>query len=387
MIENNLEKKKYLEEIKNNLTIEQIYEFLLESGGEPQIHNDIIISRTICHNPPGHGSFKLYYYDNTKLFRCFTECSEQGAFDIFQLVLKIKTLAGETIKYWSREAEETTRPWDLPDAVHYIAAFYGLEEKNENFFNKRTELQDWQILEKLEAKQQVKRSKQIVSLKVFEDEFLKNFPKPVIKPWIQEGISKEIMDLHNICYDPKNQGVIIPHYDIQNQLIGVRERTFLKENEKYGKYKPAFIDGKMYNHPLSFNLYNINISYKNIQTIKKAIIYEGEKSCLLYGSYFGIDNDISVAACGSSLIKFQVELLLSLGVQELIIAFDKQFKELYDNEWQRWTQKLYNINNKYKSVARISFLFDKEGLLDYKASPIDAGKDIFLYLFKKRIIL
>ena len=50
---NDVERKKYLEDIKNNLTIDQIYEFLADAGGEPQIHGDIIISRTICHNPPG----------------------------------------------------------------------------------------------------------------------------------------------------------------------------------------------------------------------------------------------------------------------------------------------------------------------------------------------
>ena len=145
----------------------------------------------------------------------------------------------------------------------------------------------------------------------------------------------------------------------------------------------------MYNHPLSFNLYNINISKDNIRNIKKVIVYEGEKSCLKHGSYFGIENDISVAACGSNLINYQVELLLSLGVQEIIIGFDRQYKEIGDNEWKQWTKKLTQIHNKYNSMVNISFLFDKtkEGLLNYKDSPIDQGKDVFLYLFKNRITL
>ena len=49
---------------------------------------------------------------------------------------------------------------------------------------------------------------------------------------------------------------IIPHYDINNNLIGIRERTLIKENEVYGKYRPAYLNGKLYNHPLSFSLYN-----------------------------------------------------------------------------------------------------------------------------------
>lgn len=381
---NDIERKKYLEDIKNNLTIDQIYEFLADAGGEPQIHGDIIISRTICHNPPGQGSFKLYYYDNTKLFKCYTACPE-NSFDIFELTLKIKKLAGEQIVYWSKDAVQTFRSWDLPDAVRYVAIYYGLEVENENFLSEQTELQDWKILTKLEAKQQEKRSKQIVSLKVFKDNFLKNMPHPKILPWIKEGITQDIMDIHNICYDPKNQGIVIPHYDINNNLIGVRERTLIKENEIYGKYIPAIINGQMYNHPLSFNLYNINISKNNIRNIKKAIVFEGEKSSLLYGSYFGIKNDISVAACGSNLINYQVELLLSLGVQEIIIGFDRQYKEIGDNEWKKWTDKLYHIYNKYGSLVQISYLFDKEHILNYKSSPIDQGPEIFIELFKNRI--
>lgn len=384
---NEIDRKKYLEEIKNNLTIDQIYEFLMEAGGEPQMHDDYIVSRTICHNPPGQGSFKLYYYDNTKLFRCFTHCSD--TFDLFSLVLKIKHLANEKIIYWSKEAVETSRPWDLPDAIHYVLIFFGLEAPNKDFFEKRTELQDWKIFEKFEEKKLQKNRKQIVSLNIFNDNFLKNFPQPKIKPWLEEGITQDVMNLHNIHYDPKNQGIIIPHYNIKNQLVGIRERTLICEEEDKGKYKPAIINNKMYNHPLGFNLYNINISKNNIHNIKKAIIYEGEKSCLKHGSFFGIENDISVAICGSNLINYQVELLLSLGVNEIIIGFDRQYKEIGDEEWKKWTDKLYYIHNKYSSIVNISFLFDKtkEGLLKYKDSPIDQGKDVFLYLFNNRIIL
>ena len=112
-----------------------------------------------------------------------------------------------------------------------------------------------------------------------------------------------------------------------------------------------------------------------------------EKSCLKYASYFGEDNDISVACCGSSLILYQVQLLLSLGVKEIIIAFDKQFQEIGDEEWKRWTKKLKDIHKKYSSYVLISFMFDKWNLLKYKDAPIDEGKDIFLELFKRRIIL
>lgn len=212
-------------------------------------------------------------------------------------------------------------------------------------------------------------------------------PHPRIIPWESEGISQEVMKVRGICYNPASQGIVIPHYNENNELIGIRERTLIKENEINGKYKPAIINRQMYNHPLGFNLYNLNNSQNNIRDIKKAIIFEGEKSCLLYASYFGLDNDISVAVCGSSLGNYQMNLLTSLNVEEVIIAFDKQFQEIGDSEWTRWTKKLNEINKKYGKIVQISFIFDKWDLLDYKDSPIDKGKEIFLNLFKKRVTI
>lgn len=113
----------------------------------------------------------------------------------------------------------------------------------------------------------------------------------------------------------------------------------------------------------------------------------GEKSPLLYESYFGQENNISVAVCGSNLSKYQVDLLIAAGAKEIIIAFDKQFKEIGNNEFKGWTKKLQDIYNKYNQYVKISFIFDKKNLLDYKDSPIDKGKEIFLQLYKERFSL
>ena len=194
------------------------------------------------------------------------------------------------------------------------------------------ELEDWKILKKYDKNNIISEDKQIIQLKNFNDNFLKFLPHPRILPWEKEGISPEIMNRNHICYNSSSQAIVIPHYDKDNNLIGIRERTLIKENENNGKYKPMILNGKMYNHPLFSNLYNLNNSKDNIKNIKKVIIFEGEKSCLLYASYFGSENDISVAVCGSSLGSYQVQLLLDLGIEEMIIAFDKQFQEIGDEE-------------------------------------------------------
>lgn len=79
--------------------------------------------------------------------------------------------------------------------------------------------------------------------------------------------------------------------------------------------------------------------------------------------------------------------MLGLGVEEIVIAFDKQFKEIGDDEFNRWTKKLTEIHKKYGAYIHISFMFDKWNMLEYKMSPIDNGQETFMELFKRRISL
>ena len=359
------------DEIKESLSIEQVFDFLSEFGGEPQIRGNIIVSKTICHNHKREGSHKLYYYDNTKLFKCYTNCD--STFDIFELMLKIR----------KNEGIEIT----LFEAIKFIAQFFGYEatyikDENNDILNK-----DWKIFNAYDRIEEISDNSQIVELKEYDDSILKYLPRPRILPWEEEGITNEVIQRNNIAYDPVNEGIVIPHYNIDGKLIGIRERTLIKEEETKGKYRPAIIAGTMYNHPLGFTLYNLNNSKTHIKDMKKVFLFESEKSCLLYQSYFGFENDISCACCGSSFIKYQLDLLLSLGVKEVIISFDKQFKELGDEECSKWTKKLKGFYQKYSPYVAISFLFDKSNLLDYKMSPIDNGPENFLQLYKNRIFL
>ena len=362
-----MEYKEFSEKVKNDLSIDQVCDLLASLGGDPQIKGDLIISRTICHG--GH-SHKLYYYNNTKLFKCYTDCLD--SFDIFELIIKINKL--DNIDY------------SLPQAIRFITNYYGIVVETEISENQEN-LQDWQILNKYDRSGSQEKEEKIVEMKFYDDKILQYLPHPRILNWEKEGITREVMEECGICYDPSYQGIVIPHYNIDGKLVGIRERTLIKENENNGKYKPAILNYKQYNHPLGFNLYNLNNSKENIKKIKKVFVFEGEKSCLLYRSYFGSDADISVAVCGSNLINYQVQLLLSLGVEEICIAFDKQFQEIGDDEWKRWTKKLKELNRKYSPLVQISFLFDKMNLLGYKDSPIDRGPEIFMQLFKERIVL
>ena len=49
-------------EIREYLNIEDIYNLVQEWGGEPEYTDFGILSTTICHNLPGEGSKKLYFF-------------------------------------------------------------------------------------------------------------------------------------------------------------------------------------------------------------------------------------------------------------------------------------------------------------------------------------
>lgn len=360
------------DEIKQNLTIEQVSEIVDILGGDPQQASHGLICQTICHNPPGAGSRKLYYYENSHLFKCYTNgCGENGAFDIFELVIRAKEIQ-EGIKL------------SLFQATAFIASHFGIvgTYEEEGFGS----LEDWKIFNGYERIKEVNQKQEII-LEEYDSSILRRLPHPIIQPWIDDGILTSVMDHAGICYEACSNVVVIPHYDINNRLVGIRGRTMIDENEAYGKYRPLKLNGILYNHPLGYNLYNLNNSKDNIKAVGKALIVESEKATMQYSSYFGMDNDISVAICGSSLINYQVELLLSCGAKELIIAMDKDFHEIGDDDFKKVVKHLKQINKRYAKYATISFLFDKQGLLGYKDSPLDCGREVFLKLFKERIFI
>ncbi|MCM1324729.1 MAG: hypothetical protein NC218_11460 [Acetobacter sp.] len=363
------------DKLKEQLDIASVYDLLTEFGAEPEyMSEDVLISQTICHNMPGEGSRKLYYYENTKLFRCYTDCDD--TFDLFQLVIKVAKL-------------QKNKKYELYDAMHYVATYFGLDGEELPEDTNQDGLTDWSIFQRYAeiSSKQTAQKRVRPQLKEYDPIILTRLSYPAIVNWENEGITREICKYNKIGYYPMTEQITIPHFDTDGRFIGLRGRFLAEEDvERYGKYRPLMVNKISYKHPLSANLYNLNNSKMNISRVRAAVVFEGEKSSLLYQSYYGLENDISVACCGSSLSSFQVDLLLELGVKEIIIAFDRQFQEINDDEFKRLTKKLIAINKKYGYYVKVSALFDKDMITSYKASPIDEGKEKFEYLLKNRII-
>ena len=350
------------ESVKDRIEIEDVYNLLDFFGAEPQMFSDYITSKTICH---GGDSHKLYYYDNTKLFRCFT--GSCGSFDIFELVQKVEDIE------------------DLNKAIFFVVNFFNLQSEIDNLdYNDTSE--DWKIFNRYNKINEVSINKDKVSLPEL-DNLIQYYPSVRFPSWEKEYIPKEIMDYVGIKYDPVNAAILIPHRDIDNRLIGIRQRTLIQEQEQFGKYRPAKINGKLCNHPLSFNLYGLNISKDNIRRAGVAIVLESEKAALQAMNYLGVDGTIAVGMCGSNLSKYQFQLLLDCGAKEICIGLDRDFKESGDEDYYDVIKKLEKLYQKYSTYANISFLFDKDNLLGYKQSPTDCGKEAFFYLWRNRVVL
>jgi len=343
-------------DVKKELSVENIIELVMFLGAESYENKDKhIIFPTICHNPKNHDkSMKLYYYPETGLFRCYTECNE--SFDIFDLWRRVERLEG---------SERT-----LFEIVDDISRRFNIDVDN---FEKTLRYQ--QPLVKINGTP-------VFEYNVIPNTTLNFFQTRRIKMWEEEGISPEAIDKYTIKFYTSKNRIVIPHFDVHSNLIGIRVRNIEPEDLLYGKYMPATVEQKMYSHPLSFNLYGLNVSKENISRGKIAYIFEGEKSCLKVESIYGKDN-FSVATCGSNLNKFQVMLLKKhCNVEEIVVCFDRQFKN--PEEEEKYFNKLYEMCQKYESYCKMSFIFDDAKLLKYKNSPIDQGKDIFEKLISER---
>ena len=84
------------------------------------MYSDYIVARTVCHDGDKHA---LYYYDNTQLFNCYTEC---GSFDVIELIQKVKGL-------------------DFNAAIYYLVNFFNLQWRLSENDDMDYSLEDWKI--------------------------------------------------------------------------------------------------------------------------------------------------------------------------------------------------------------------------------------------------
>lgn len=345
--------------LEESLTDEKVIELLAFLGNDEYINkDDCIIFKTICHNvDPEDASLKLYYYKKNHRFVCYTECGD--SFNIYTLFERRYKLLGIKYNFYK-------------DIILKISDGKVVHKDNTGFYSVYESDYD-----------KYRKTKPLVNLPHYNKNILNIYTSFATPEWLEDGISEEVMNIYNIKYSIVNNKIIIPHYDIDNNLIGIRGRALNENDLLIGKYMPVQIEGYTYSHPLSYNLYGLNIVKDNVKKYELAIVAESEKSALQYMTMFGKDKAICVACCGSSFHKYQLDLLLSCGAKKVLIAFDKE-GETWEKR-QKYYNKLYNICNKYKNFCKMGFIFDSSNLLNLKDSPFDKGKEIAMKLIEQGV--
>ena len=354
---------KSIKEYRDQIQVEDVKNILKDYGVDPVSENaSMIIYPTVCHNSDhNHASHKLYYYKKDNIFKCYTECDE--VFDIFQLIIKMDNLKGKTTTL--RQALAKTGL----DATQPI---------NENeYYSVRKQLSYLHSMndkEELDIAEITSYPKSILDKYVFDLEYL--------KPWIQEGISPTSLTKYGIKFDVLESAIVIPYFSLDRDLVGVRGR-FLSEHAK-AKYMPMKHDGSYLSHPTSQILYGLEVNKKAIEETGIVILFEGEKSVLKMDTIYGSDN-ISVAVSGKNISKTHIQMLIELGVKEVVIGFDREYNSI--NEMNKKIEEYTRITKQMKHFFNISVIIDKDFLLPYKESPIDKGKDVFEKLLSTRVFI
>lgn len=346
-----------IKDLINNLSNEEIISIMTELGADRyQETKDAIVFPTICHNiDASEASMKLYYYPKTKTFHCYTDCG--STFNIVEMMKKRFELLKIEYNFFQ----------DIVLRIGGAARKLNVD----GFYTPYESIYD---IESHEIQ---------VNIPVLRKGLLNPFVFYPTVDWLNDGISEEVMKHYNILYSISENKIIIPHYNVDGDLIGIRGRSLNEEDIKYGKYMPVMIEGKMYAHPLGYNLYGLNLVKDNIKKYKMAIVAEGEKSPMQYETMFGRDKNIVIAACGSSFHKYQLDLLIACGAERVLIAGDKEGETWEEKD--KYYNKLKGICERYKNYCTMGFTWDRENLLDLKNSPFDRGPEVAQKLISKGV--
>lgn len=357
-------------ELREQLDSEAVKSILKSIGVEPiNEQPDMITYPTVCHNVVG-GSPKLIYYKESHFFHCFTGTGDGcgGSFDIFTLLQRIYATRGEkiTLKSAVELCGFNTKDWNSTESKvvkDFVTAadFARLKKMNEAYHvydNEPSEI--------------VSRDPKLLNGFVWDEDGL--------KPWNDAGIDYEVMKHFNIKYDMMKEVIVIPNYDWDGNLIGIRGRFLRAIDQEKGKYRPLYVNGELCSHPSGKTFYGLYENKDNIKRKRAAVIFEGEKSVLLYGTYYGNSENIALATLGQNITKDHIRYLQKMGVKTVVLAYDADYQT--EEGRQQKANEYIAKAHKLSPYFNVYVIIDDFGYLGYKDSPIDDGKDTFEFLKK-----
>lgn len=268
-------------------------------------------------------------------------------------------LSGDIIS-WMRKIEGLS----FNDAVTKLSAMTNTEIKQ---LKQCESLQFYKKVKRMVAPAVVEK----VQREILSDEYLEQFSTETPREWVDEGISSEVMKRFNIRIDNRSNRIVYPVYDNNDNLIGVKGRT------RYANYKDMGIQKYQYYKKIGSNNFFVGMK-ENRQDIineKEVVIFEGIKSVMKYETQTNKRN--ALAAETSCLNDDQIKILVSMGIKNVVIAFDSDVS----------LDKIKGCSKLLNKFLNVYCIHDKHGLLGEKMSPVDNGVDAWRKLYEERIKL
>lgn len=345
-----------IQSLKSQLTDDHIIE-LMDALGAPLMKADSnnLIFPSICH----HGADainhrpKLWFNQERQVFHCWV-CGLHT--DAIGLVQNVKHL-------------------DFNQAVSYICSVLHLQvgqiEENKSIDN-------WAELRRFLPNAET----EIDKLLTYDKSVLSLFDHLYPQEWLDYGISTDILDKFGIGWYARQACISIPVV-FNGQLVGVKGRYTREQDVAKGKYRPiCTLDGTILKLATSQVMYGYDQNKAAIEKSRQVVLFESEKSVLKAPQY-GIDN--ALAVFGSNISKQHIQLLLELGVNDVVLCMDNDYEQVGDDEFKFFVVKMKKLATKLKPFFNCSIVYNNQGYDMYKCNMMDIPYEQAMKLWEGRV--
>ena len=311
------------------------------------------------------GSPKLYFYKDSQIYFGYTS---SRSYDIISLVQTRLALLKQ--------------PCSFLDACQFILDTTNINPDSINRVKKEGHVYDWSNLERF-----IRVRKYGNQLSEYNRNIIDTLPPLYPQAWIDEGISEETMDKYQIRYYERCNQTVIPCFDDEARLVGVRVRNWDKDRVEQAKYMPLVtLDGQCYKFNTNQVFYGINYNKPEIERTGKVIIVESEKAVMKLDTYMGRHN-IALGMYGSNLGIQRRNQLLKMGVNTVSYVVDNDFIGQDDAFFEQWREKIQHFIKLWDGFCRVEIVWDNLGLLGPKENATDRTKEVWEQLWENREII
>lgn len=347
--------------IKAQITDDDIIA-LMDSMGIPLVsaNSQYMVFPSVCHwgNDWSHHKPKLWAYldGDTPRFKCWS-CGFSG--DAIALVRHIRRCT-------------------FPQAIAYVCTTLGIQAaeiaQDDTIDPWQRDLRRW--LPNADINEPTK-------LTPYDPAILSAFDKLYPTDWLEYGITRDSMDKFGIGWYARQACISIPV--VQNgQLVGVRGRYTRPQDMDKGKYRPlSLLDGTVLKFPSSDCLYGYDQNKAAIEKSRQVLLFESEKSILKADSWH-INN--ALAVFGSNISKRYIDMLLSLGVNDVVLCMDSDYRQVGDDDFKFFVAKMKKLASKLRPYFSTSIVYNNQGYDAYKCNIMDLPYDKAMKLYESRAV-